>query len=69
VYGSVYPLKAALPHLIEAKGSVTRIFSISALYGMPSGSAYCAGKAALANLANLAHTCAWNSLPRACILG
>jgi len=52
VYGSVYPLKAALPHLIAAKGSVTFISSISALNGMPSGSAYCAGKAALANLAH-----------------
>jgi len=52
VYGSVYPLKAALPHLIRAKGSVTFISSISALNGMPSGSAYCAGKAALANLAH-----------------
>ncbi|MGI4740196.1 MAG: SDR family oxidoreductase [Janthinobacterium lividum] len=52
VYGSVYPLKAALPHLLAAKGSVTFISSISALNGMPSGSAYCAGKAALANLAH-----------------
>ena len=52
VYGSVYPLKAALPHLIATKGSVTFISSISALNGMPSGSAYCAGKAALANLAH-----------------
>ncbi|WP_236049511.1 SDR family oxidoreductase [Hymenobacter negativus] len=52
VYGSVYPLKAALPHLIARQGSVTFISSISALNGMPSGSAYCAGKAALANLAH-----------------
>ncbi|OGX83940.1 hypothetical protein BEN47_17070 [Hymenobacter lapidarius] len=52
VYGSVYPLKAALPHLLQAQGSVTFISSISALNGMPSGSAYCAGKAALANLAH-----------------
>ncbi len=52
VYGSVYPLKAALPYLILTKGSVTFISSISALNGMPSGSAYCAGKAALANLAH-----------------
>jgi NAD(P)-dependent dehydrogenase (short-subunit alcohol dehydrogenase family) len=52
VYGSVYPLKAALPHLVAARGSVTFISSISALNGMPSGSAYCAGKAALANLAH-----------------
>ena len=52
VYGSVFPLKAALPHLIQAQGSVTFISSISALNGMPSGSAYCAGKAALANLAH-----------------
>jgi len=61
VYGSVYPLKAALPHLTRTRGSVTFISSISALNGMPSGSAYCAGKAALANLAHtlrleLAHT-------------
>jgi NAD(P)-dependent dehydrogenase (short-subunit alcohol dehydrogenase family) len=48
----VYPLKAALPHLVRARGSVTFISSISALNGMPSGSAYCAGKAALANLAH-----------------
>jgi NAD(P)-dependent dehydrogenase (short-subunit alcohol dehydrogenase family) len=52
VYGSVYPLKAALPHLLAARGSVTFISSISALNGMPSGSAYCAGKAAVANLAH-----------------
>ena len=61
VYGTVYPLKAALPHLVRSRGSVTFISSISALNGMPSGSAYCAGKAAVANLAHtlrleLAHT-------------
>ncbi|ALW84103.1 hypothetical protein AUC43_02710 [Hymenobacter sedentarius] len=52
VYGTVYPLKAALPHLTKTRGSVTFISSISALNGMPSGSAYCAGKAAVANLAH-----------------
>jgi NAD(P)-dependent dehydrogenase (short-subunit alcohol dehydrogenase family) len=52
VYGTVYPLKAALPHLTKTQGSVTFISSISALNGMPSGSAYCAGKAAVANLAH-----------------
>ena len=52
VYGSVYPLMAALPHLLKTRGSVTFISSISALNGMPSGSAYCAGKAAVANLAH-----------------
>lgn len=61
VYGTVYPLKAALPYLTQTKGVVTFISSISALNGMPSGSAYCAGKAAVANLAHtlrleLAHT-------------
>ena len=61
VYGTVYPLKAALPHLTKTRGSVTFISSISALNGMPSGSAYCAGKAAVSNLAHtlrleLAHT-------------
>lgn len=52
VYGAVYPLKAALPFLTQSRGSVTFISSISALNGMPSGSAYCAGKAALTNLAH-----------------
>lgn len=52
VYGAVYPLMAALPQLTRARGSVTFISSISALNGMPSGSAYCAGKAAVANLAH-----------------
>ena len=52
VYGTVFPLKAALPHLIQSRGSVTFISSISALNGMPSGSAYCAGKAAMSNLAH-----------------
>jgi len=52
IYGSVFPLKAALPYLTQSAGSVTFISSISALNGMPSGSAYCAGKAALANLAH-----------------
>ena len=52
VYGSVYPLMAALPYLRASRGSVTFISSISALNGMPSGSAYCAGKAAISNLAH-----------------
>ncbi|MBT9392624.1 SDR family oxidoreductase [Hymenobacter sp. NST-14] len=52
VYGAVFPLQAALPHLLHSRGSVTFISSISALNGMPSGSAYCAGKAALTNLAH-----------------
>ena len=52
VYGTVFPLKAALPHLLKTRGSVTFISSISALNGMPSGSAYCAGKAAMSNLAH-----------------
>ena len=61
VYGAVFPLKAALPQLLKTRGSVTFISSISALNGMPSGSAYCAGKAAVTNLAHtlrleLAHT-------------
>ena len=52
IYGTVYPLKAALPYLTQTKGCVTFISSISALNGMPSGSAYCAGKAAMSNLAH-----------------
>jgi NAD(P)-dependent dehydrogenase (short-subunit alcohol dehydrogenase family) len=52
VYGTVFPVKAALPWLSQSRGVVTFISSISALNGMPSGSAYCAGKAAMSNLAN-----------------
>lgn len=52
VYGTVFPVKAALPYLVKTKGVVTFISSISALNGMPSGSAYCAGKAAISNLAH-----------------
>jgi NAD(P)-dependent dehydrogenase (short-subunit alcohol dehydrogenase family) len=52
IYGTVYPLKAALPHLLATKGCVTFISSISSLNGIPSGSAYCAGKAAVSNLAH-----------------
>ncbi len=52
IYGTVYPLKAALPYLLATKGCVTFISSISSLNGIPSGSAYCAGKAAVSNLAH-----------------
>lgn len=52
IYGTVYPLKAALPYLLASKGCVTFISSISSLNGIPSGSAYCAGKAAVSNLAH-----------------
>ena len=52
IYGTVYPLKAALPHLKTSQGSVTFISSVSALNGLPSASAYCAGKAAVSNLAH-----------------
>ncbi len=57
VYGTVYPVKVALPYLLQSGAQkrnpcVTFISSISALNGMPSGSAYCAGKAAMTNLAH-----------------
>ncbi|MEZ0486640.1 SDR family NAD(P)-dependent oxidoreductase [Fibrella aquatica] len=52
IYGTVYPLKAAQAHLLASKGCVTFISSISSLNGIPSGSAYCAGKAAVSNLAH-----------------
>ncbi len=52
IYGTVYPLKAALPHLLASKGCITFISSISSINGIPSGSAYCAGKAAMSNLAH-----------------
>jgi short-subunit dehydrogenase len=52
--GAVLPTMAALPYLKQSKGSVLFISSLAGLHGMPSASAYSAGKMAL--------TAFWQSL-------
>jgi meso-butanediol dehydrogenase/(S,S)-butanediol dehydrogenase/diacetyl reductase len=52
--GAVFPTMAALPHIKAQKGSVLFISSLAGLHGMPSASAYSAGKMAL--------TALWQSL-------
>jgi short-subunit dehydrogenase len=47
IYGTVYPTKAALSYILENKGSIVFISSLAGLYGLPSASAYSAGKMAL----------------------
>jgi len=49
--GSVLPTRAAMPHLLAAKGSVVFISSIAGLFGLPGASVYCASKGALTNFA------------------
>jgi meso-butanediol dehydrogenase/(S,S)-butanediol dehydrogenase/diacetyl reductase len=45
-----YITRAALPHLVSTKGSIINIGSVSSLGGGWSHAAYCAAKAAMANL-------------------
>lgn len=51
VNGSAFPAWYALPHLKKTKGSITFISSAAGMIGMPTGSAYSAGKMALTALA------------------
>jgi short-subunit dehydrogenase len=43
--------RAAIPHLLAAKGQVVFISSIAGLFGLPGASIYCATKKALTGLA------------------
>lgn len=61
IYGTAFPAKAALPFLKKSSGSLVFISSLAGLYGLPSASAYSAGKMALTGLiqslrAELRHT-------------
>lgn len=61
IYGTVYPTRAAFPYIAQTKGSIVFISSLAGLYGLPSASAYSAGKMALTALiqslrAELKHT-------------
>lgn len=51
INGSAFPAWYALPHLKKTKGSITFISSAAGFLGMPTGSAYSAGKMALTALA------------------
>jgi NAD(P)-dependent dehydrogenase (short-subunit alcohol dehydrogenase family) len=51
VNGSAFPAWKALPHIKKTKGSIVFISSAAGLHGMPTGSAYSAGKMALTALA------------------
>lgn len=51
VYGSAFPVMKALPFIKQTKGSIIFISSIAGLIGLPSASAYSAGKMMLTALA------------------
>jgi short-subunit dehydrogenase len=51
INGSAFPAWYALPHLKKTKGTITFISSAAGMIGMPTGSAYSAGKMALTALA------------------
>ncbi len=46
--GSVHFAQAALPHLIEARGRIVAVASLTALTGVPTRTGYAASKAAMA---------------------
>lgn len=50
-YGSVFPVKAALPELLRSKGQIILISSLAGLFGLPRHSPYSAGKMALTGFA------------------
>lgn len=54
IYGSIFPVKAALSEIKANKGSIILISSLAGLHGLPRFSAYCTGKMAL--------TAFWQSL-------
>jgi short-subunit dehydrogenase len=51
ILGAVYPVKAALQSLIDSKGYILMISSLSAFYGLPRFSSYSMGKIAHKNFA------------------
>ena len=50
VTGAFLTARAAIPHLLERRGSIVTISSVSALRAAPASLAYCSSKAALAML-------------------
>ena len=51
INGSAFPALTAMPHLKKTKGSVVFISSAAGMIGLPTASAYSAGKMALTALA------------------
>ncbi len=51
IYGTVFPVKAALPYLKKTKGSVIIVSSAAGMFGFPDFSPYSAGKMSLTALA------------------
>lgn len=51
INGSAFPVHRALPHIKKTKGSIVFISSVAGMIGLPTGSAYSAGKMALTALA------------------
>jgi short-subunit dehydrogenase len=51
INGSAFPALAALPHIKKSKGSIVFISSAAGMIGLPTASAYSAGKMALTALA------------------
>ena len=51
INGSVFPALKALPHIKKSKGSIVFISSAAGMIGLPTASAYSAGKMALTALA------------------
>jgi NAD(P)-dependent dehydrogenase (short-subunit alcohol dehydrogenase family) len=56
IYGSLFPAKAALPHLKESEGSLVFISSLAGMIGMPNYSAYSMGKMSLTALSQSLRT-------------
>lgn len=54
IFGSIFPVEAALEEIKSRKGSIVLISSLAGLHGLPRFSAYCTGKMAL--------TAFWQSL-------
>jgi len=51
INGSAFPAHRSLPHIKQTKGSIIFISSVAGMIGLPTGSAYSAGKMALTALA------------------
>ena len=49
--GAVYPTRAAVAHIVAAKGHIIFVSSIAGIFGLPGASVYCASKGALTELA------------------
>ena len=48
--GSVYLSRAAVEHIVKAKGNIVFISSIAGVFGLPGASIYCASKGAMSGL-------------------